>query len=162
MTLEDRIQHTLAHIPVKHRPSAGALISQGIARGTIEKVLATLQGWMQAEPPKEKKPGKPARRFSTDYAVAYGIAQGWKLKERERYNHLTKRHHDLECGADAKFEAADDFVLIQGAGLHEKAKHLERFEQRGGVAFCKKANCRFLYLEFAPDSKTPKKIEWWA
>src|SRR5436190_23065816 len=73
-----------------------------------------------------------AKRFTTDYAVAWGRAQGWKLIDRENYNFRTKNHHDLQMGLDALFDdGVDGMIGIQGAGRNERAEHYQRFLDRG-------------------------------
>jgi hypothetical protein len=102
-------------------------------------------------------------KFTTQYAIDWGRSKGWRLVDRERYDARLKRHHDLECGADAKMETPTDFVLVQGAGVGERAAHRRRFEERGGVERCKKANCRFAYVEFKRgEPEQPTLIERWA
>jgi hypothetical protein len=102
-------------------------------------------------------------RFTTDYAVEWGRKQGWKLIERERYDHRTKRHFDLELGVDAIFDNnVDARVGVQGAGKGERAKHRERFEQRGGETKARRRNLHVYYVEFVRGDKTPIVMERWA
>lgn len=111
-------------------------------------------------PPKTPKPYAP--RFSTDYAVKWGRKQGWTLIDRENYNHKTKRHHDLQLGLDALFDTPDGMVGIQGAGRSEKADHLRRFTDRGGIEKARRRHIRVVYLEFVRGNRTPVLEEWWA
>ncbi len=103
-----------------------------------------------------------AKRFSTQYAVDWGRAQGWKLLDRERYDARTHRHHDLWLGADALFEDQAGLVLVQGAGRYEKAEHVVRFDRAGGPARAHKLGVRFIYLEFVRESKEPVLQEEWS
>lgn len=111
----------------------------------------------------EMKPRKAGhKRFTTQYAIEWGRAQGWKLLDRERFDARTRRHHDLPLGADAMFEATDGVVYVQGAGRHERAEHRRRFEDGGGAARCERLRCSFVYVEFVRESVTPVLREVWA
>jgi hypothetical protein len=101
--------------------------------------------------------------FTTQYAVEWGKRQGWKLIDRERYDHLTKRSHDLELGVDAIFDdGVSGRVGVQGAGRSERKVHFDRFMGRGGPSSASRRNIRIVYLEFVRGDKTPVVEEWWA
>ena len=105
---------------------------------------------------KAKKPRKKAaKKFTTEYAIAWGRKQGWKLVERESYNFLTKRHADCQLGMDAIFDDGNGLVGIQGAGKSEYKAHWDRFEARGGVEVAQRRHIRIIYLEFAREDKKP-------
>lgn len=121
----------------------------------------------RAELARELKPNRQHRptqkRFSTDYAIQWGRAQGWTLIDRERYDYRTKRHHDLEGAVDAIFDnGVDGRVGIQGAGRNERATHYQRFMDWGGPEKAKRRNLTIYYLEFVRGNKTPEVIEQWA
>lgn len=104
-----------------------------------------------------------ATRFTTDYAIEWGRKQGWKLIERERYDHRTKRHHDLEGGVDVIFDdMTDGRVGVQGAGRHERLAHYNRFMAWGGPEKAKRRNLRIFYVEFVRGNKAPQVVEQWA
>ena len=131
------------------------------------KTSQTRLEWWQKEqdestkPP--KTPGAKATNFTTGAAIKWGRRQGWKLIERERYNHFTKRHHDCELGTDAIFDdGLFGRVGIQGAGKGERASHYQRFTERGGVDTAKRRALRVLYLEFERGNPEPTKQEWWS
>jgi len=114
-----------------------------------------------AEAAKEARPARrSATRFTTDYAVEYGRAQGWKLVDREAFDARLNRHHDLPGGADARFRSREGVVFIQGAGVGERSTHRQRFEERRHQ-LADFANVTFLYLEFVRGNKTPVKVEEW-
>jgi len=118
-----------------------------------------LQAASFGEPQEEKR----ITRFTTDYAVEWGRAQGWLLIDRERFDFRTKRHHDLELGVDAIFDnRVDARVGVQGAGKGERKHHRERFEERGGEATAKRRNLQVFYAEFVRGDKTPILLEQWA
>lgn len=105
----------------------------------------------------------PATRFTTDYAVAWGRKQGWKLIDRETYDFKNKRHHDLMLGLDCLFDdGKDGMVGVQGAGRSEKTPHYQRFLDRGGVALAQRRGIRVVYVEFERGNNTPVLLEWWA
>jgi len=106
------------------------------------------------------KPHRSASRFTTDYAIEYGRAQGWKLVDREAFDARLNRHHDLPGGADARFRSREGVVFIQGAGVGERAEHRRRFEDRRHQ-LADFANVTFLYLEFVRGNKNPTKVEEW-
>ncbi|AIE83514.1 hypothetical protein [Fimbriimonas ginsengisoli] len=113
-------------------------------------------------PPKAKRSGSGATRFTTDYAVRWGRDQGWKLIERERFDHLTKRHHDLEFGVDAMFiNPAGGRIGVQGAGKSEKAPHYQRFMDAGGPAKARDRAVTVVYVEFVRGNYTPVLEEKW-
>lgn len=105
---------------------------------------------------------KGATRFSTDYAVAYGRRQGWKLLDRERYDYRLKRHFDTLMGSDAMFEHDGQVILVQAAGKSERKEHYGRFCERGGKETAARRGWRFIYMEFERGSKEPAKMEEWA
>ena len=105
----------------------------------------------------------PATRFTTDYAIKWGRAQGWKLIDRENYDHKNRRHHDLQLGLDALFDdGGDGMVGIQGAGRNEKAAHYERFVSAGGTDKATRRHIRVIYLEFERGNFEPILREDWA
>ncbi|MER3495425.1 MAG: hypothetical protein C4320_00480 [Armatimonadota bacterium] len=110
----------------------------------------------------EAAKGTGPKRYSTDYALAWGRAQGWKLIDRERYDAHTRRHHDLELGMDLRFETQAGFAYVQGAGVGERAAHYRTFEGRGGVERARKGNATVWYVEFRRGDKNPVKVEQWA
>ncbi len=103
-----------------------------------------------------------ATRFTTQYAIDWAKARGWRLLDRERYDVRTKRHHDLLLGADALFEGPDGMIAIQGAGRYERSEHWERFTRLGGADKARKLHIVFYYLEFERASKEPVVTEEWA
>lgn len=116
----------------------------------------------EPEPKKARAPRPGATRYTTEYAIAWGRRQGWKLIDRERYDARTKRHHDLMLGVDAMFESPDGLVGVQGAGKSERKPHFQRFEDRGGAERASRLHIRVCYVEFERGNKTPKVVEWWA
>jgi len=113
--------------------------------------------------PKEKRrrTGPAPTRFTTDAAIRWGRRQGWRLIERESFDHLTKRHHDLELGMDAKMEDSKGLIFLQGAGRGERAAHRRRFEERGGEAKARRRHYRVIYLEFVRGKPDPVLREDW-
>lgn len=107
---------------------------------------------------------KGPSRFTTDAAIAWGRRQNWSLVDRERYDALLKRHHDLQLNLDALMDAKDGLGLIglQGAGLGERAEHRRKFDTAGGVAKARERRIRIAYLEFVRGEPLPRKVEWWA
>jgi hypothetical protein len=123
--------------------------------------------WIQdqaAKAAKAEKPKRPAaKRFSTEYAIAWGKKQGWKLVDRERFDTRTKRHHDCQLGMDAIMSRQDGTLVgIQGAGRYERNDHRDRFDRLGGVQSAKARHIAIFYLEFARDSDRPILEEQWA
>lgn len=113
-----------------------------------------------ATPPKISQPGPGT--FTTQYAIDWGTKQGWKLIDRERFNHRTKRHQDLQLASDAMFEGPEGLILVQGAGRGERKPHRFKFDERGGVAKAHHRHLKFVYVEFERGCKTPILEEWWA
>lgn len=115
----------------------------------------------EAKPEKAKREVNWAPPFSTDCAIAWGKRQGWTLLDRERYNHKTKRHADLQLGMDAMFESPTGLVMVQGAGRHEKREHLDRFMQRGGPEKARRRHLAIYYVEFERGNREPLLVECW-
>ena len=136
----------------------GASVSD-VYRGRIR---AALEGNAERVCKAEKSKGTGAKRFSTDYAVAWGRAQGWRLIDRERFDFRTMRHMDCLLASDAMFSSEDGLVLVQGAGRGQRAKHERRFLDRGGHAELARLRARFYYLEFKRGSREPAKMEVWS
>lgn len=114
----------------------------------------------EAAKPKRKR-AQTGPKFTTEYAVKWGRAKGWKLTDREGYDARLKRHHDLEGGADVRFRAPDGTVIfVQGAGRSERAEHWARFEERRHQ-LKDFNNPRFIYIEFDRGNTTPIKEEEW-
>ena len=116
-----------------------------------------------AEKPEKPEPVRRAyaKRFSTDYAIEWGKKQGWKLVDRERYDHRTKRAHDLMLGMDAIMEGPEGLIGIQGAGRSERKPHWERFCARGGVEKAARRHLQIYYVEFDRGNKEPVLTERW-
>ena len=109
--------------------------------------------------PVAKGPG----RFTTDAAIAWGRRQGWTVIDREAFNHLTKRHHDLEGAVDVIFDdGTGRRVGVQGAGRGERASHLARFIAWGGPDKARRRALRVLYAVFERGDPTPLEVEEWA
>lgn len=111
---------------------------------------------------KERIARPSASRFSTQACIAWGRSMGWKLLDREQYDHRLKRHHDLIGGADAMFETPTGIVLVQGAGKAERGTHWDRYVERDGPGRCQKFGWGFVYVEFERNQAEPLKTEWWA
>ena len=117
----------------------------------------------QAKPKKEPKASKPAaKRFTTQACINWGRRKGWKLVAREAYDYRTKRHHDTLLGSDAVFDTPNGMVAVQGAGRSERAVHMERFNERGGVSAAARMRIGFVYVEFVRGKDEPVVEEWWA
>lgn len=119
----------------------------------------------------EPKAPRPTRmgvtRYTTDYAVTWGKRQGWKLLDRERFNHLTKRHHDVMAYMDALFDDGKGGIVgVQGAGRHERAAHYDKFRRWGGregaPEKARRLGLRCIYLEFVRGEKEPILREDWS
>lgn len=111
---------------------------------------------------RESAKGKGPKRYSTDYAIAWGRKQGWKLIDRERFDFRTKRHYDCELGMDAVFDdGVDGRVGVQGAGRGQERAHRARFDREGGEQAAKRRRMRVVYLEFERGCQTPTKEVWW-
>ena len=146
-----------AHIPQRNWDGWALPVRVKFAELERQKVEAAAKE--AAKPPKKKRAA--AKRFTTDYAVDWGKAQGWTLVERERYDARTERHHDLAGGADVRFrDSAGRVIFVQGAGKSERAHHWQRFEDRRHQL--RDFNSpRFIYVEFERGNKTPIKEEEW-
>lgn len=117
---------------------------------------------LDREAARATKPRRAAStRYTTQYAIDWGRAQGWRLRDRERFDARTRRHHDLMLGADAMFETPDGLVLVQGAGRYERNEHRRRFEECGGADAGARMRVRMVYVEFARGCRVPTLIEWW-
>jgi len=145
-----------------------------------EYVIEFVKTLDKVRKPKKEREGPAPKPFTTQYAIDWGKQQNchqhlvhadnfertaptkWKLIDRERYNHLTKRHHDLEGGVDAIFDAGDVRVGVQGAGKGERLVHRQRFENRGGIAKAQRRGLHIYYVEFVRGNKTPILVERWA
>lgn len=117
---------------------------------------------MQEKKYEPKKPGH--KRFTTDYAIKWGRAQGWRLLQRETwsYERGRRRSHDLPLQADAMFSSPGGIVYVQGAGKSERASHRRDYEAAGGDALAAQMRVRFVYVEFVRDQDEPICEEWWA
>lgn len=135
-----------------------ASIAESYKRRVEEALLGNQRRVNKLKEPKTTGPS----RFTTQYAIDWGKAKGWKVCGRERYDYRTRRHFDLMLGADAMFDAGDRIVLVQGAGKGERAEHRRRFDQAGGEAKARRLGMGFAYLEFDRGEKAPVKEEWWA
>lgn len=119
-----------------------------------------------AKKPRQQRNYAP--RFSTDYAIKWGRKQGWKLVERESYDHLNKRHHDCMFGMDAIMAMpTGQLVGVQGAGRSERKAHRQRFDNYGlsgtkGEALAKVRNIAIFYVEFNRGDFEPVLVERWA
>lgn len=102
-----------------------------------------------------------APKFSTDYAVAWGRAQGWKLVDRESYDYRTGRSHDCQLGMDAIFDDGAGLIGVQGAGKYQRKEHWDRFEARGGIEAAKRRHVRIIYLEFVREDTNPAQRQDW-
>lgn len=113
---------------------------------------------------KTMEPVKPAAsRFTTQAAIDYGRSKGWRLIDRENYNHLLRRHRDTMFATDCLFDDGGiGMVGIQGAGRWEKAAHWRRFVEAGGPENAKRRCVRVLYAEFVRDDPDPVLMEWWS
>lgn len=113
----------------------------------------------------DKVPGQGPTRFTTQYAMDYAkVRYPHASYERERYDARTRRHHDLEMGADVVVRLRDGgVVFVQGAGKSERKVHKARFEAHGGVEALERRyrDATFLYLEFERGQKEPILTEVW-
>lgn len=113
----------------------------------------------------DKVPGQGATRFTTQYALDWAKREYPHASyERERYDARTRRHHDLEMGADVVVRLRDGgVVFVQGAGRSERKTHKDRFEAHGGVDALERRyrNATFYYLEFERGQKEPFLTEVW-
>lgn len=136
---------------------------QGASLSDVYKarIRAALEGHADRIAKAETAKGTGPKRFSTDYAVAWGRRQGWRLVDRERFDFRTKRHLDCLLGSDAMFSSEDGLVLVQGAGTGQRAEHRRRFDARGGSSELARLKARFFYLEFERGCKEPAKMEVW-
>ena len=119
---------------------------------------------IKARAAKPKPSRAPVVRYTTDYCIKWGKRQGWTLLARERYDHRTKRHHDLTLGADALFsDGTTSQILVQGAGKSERKAHRDRYLARGGDEKLLSLGWRFVYVEFDRHrgASDPILIEWW-
>jgi hypothetical protein len=146
-----------AHIPQANWDKWDVKVCEKFAE--LEALNQAKAAKLAEKKPKAKRPA--AKKFTTEYAVDWGKAQGWKLVERERYDARTNRHHDLAGGADVRFRDSDGRVIfVQGAGKSERAEHYRRFDDRRHQL--KDFNSpRFIYVEFERGNKTPIKEEEW-
>jgi hypothetical protein len=132
-----------------------------------DRVKKALEGFYEREAKKLEPKDPAAKRYTTEYAIEWGLMQGWAFVERERVKRFQQRgkwqtrHEDLAGGSDAMFRAPDGMVFVQGAGLGERASHRRTFEDRR-VQLEDYRNARFVYVEFERGDKEPRKEEWWA
>gem|GEM_PF-4335267 len=130
--------------------------------------------------PKTHRQG--ASKFTTAYAIDWGRRQGWRLVDRERWDHYNHaRSHDVAFGMDAIFVCplTAKRIGIQGAGRSERAIHFRRFEQcgaikpvlspekvlvggMGAVEAARAQNIEIWYLEFDRGEPEPILRERWA
>lgn len=134
---------------------------RGASAPYLDRVRQALSDHCDRVLKQESGKGNGPKRYSTDYAVAWGRAQGWRLLDRERYDFRTKRHLDCPLGSDAMFSSPDGLVFVQGAGKGQRAEHRRRFEDRGGPAELARLKARFYYVEFVRGAKTPVLSEQW-
>jgi hypothetical protein len=105
--------------------------------------------------------------FSTDYAIAWGRAQGWRLVERERYDFRTKKKRDCMFATDAIMRLpSGKLVGIQGAGRSQRTDHRRKFDQYGtgpyGAELAMAQGIEIWYLEFDRNNSDPVLVEKWA
>ena len=163
--------------PQEPGPSASDLVlSEADARklANVEIVLAGMPAgsphrarWEAAaeEIRAKARPRRAARhapRYTTDAAIAWGVAQGWQYVDRERYvsrGAWGHGHEDLAGGSDAAFIDRDGYrVFVQGAGRGERPEHRARFEARRGQLA---RGERFYYVEFVRGRADPVLEERW-
>lgn len=111
---------------------------------------------------KPKQAREFAPRFSTDAALKWGRKKGWKLIDRENYNHKVRRSHDLMLGMDLLFDTPDGMVAVQAAGKSERKEHYQRFLDRGGIETARRRHVAIIYAEFERGNPEPIKEERWA
>ena len=106
---------------------------------------------------------KGPTKFTTQACIDWAKRRGWKMVDRERWDALNRRHHDLQLAVDALFDdGRGGLVGIQGAGKGERAAHRRKFEKAGGEATAKRRGIRVLYMEFVRGNPTPISIERWS
>ena len=103
---------------------------------------------------------KGAKKFSTDYAIAWCKQRGYRYVEREHYVAMGPRkvHVDLAGGSDVYALDGAAPVYVQAAGKGQRAEHRRRFDERKWQL---PPGARFYYLEFVRDSRTPILEEVW-
>jgi len=102
-------------------------------RRRSEDYLADLTKAASAKPTTHRQ---GSSKFTTAYAIDWGRRQGWRLVDRERWDHYNHaRSHDVAFGMDAIFVCplTAKRIGIQGAGRSERAIHYRRFEQCGAI-----------------------------
>lgn len=139
-----------------------ALGDETVSERYKRRVHAALLGHQERLNRESEPKTKGPSRYSTQYAVDWGKAQGWKVLDREHYDSRLKRHHDLLLGSDVMFDAGDGVVLVQGAGQGERALHRRRFEDAGGEDKARRLAMRFVYVEFVRGVPSPVREERWA
>lgn len=103
-----------------------------------------------------------AANYTTAHALNWGRKLGWKVLDKERWDHRNKRHRDLTLAADVMFETPRGIVFVQAAGAGERASHRLKFDMRGGLERCVRLRVGFLYVTFCRESIDPVSREWWA
>ena len=148
-------------------------------RRRSEDYLSDLTKAASAKP---KVHRRGATKFTTAYAIDWGRKQGWKLVDRERWDHLGHaRSHDVAFGMDAIFVCplTGKRIGVQGAGRSERALHFRRFELcgaikpaqgpghvlvggMGAVEAARAQNIEIWYVEFERGNPQPILRERWA